>query len=286
MPVASVNGVALNYEILGTRGPAVAVTPGGRNSLDNIRSLGGRIADAGYRVLIHDRRNCGASEVAFDGSRSEFEIWADDLHELLRQHGMLPAIIGGRSSGARLSLAFAIGYPQAVRALILWRVTGGAFAVERLAQEYYENYAALAERGGMAAVCADPHFAEVIRNRPANRDKLMAFDAEEFIAIMRRWRELFEAGAEQPLIGAREQDLRAIAVPTCIIPGDDRSHPGETAARAARLIPDCEVHKVMAGDKAVDVTPIEDWHAKEAEIVAVFVDFLARALKPQPVPSR
>jgi pimeloyl-ACP methyl ester carboxylesterase len=278
MSIATINGVAIHYEILGDRGPPVAVTPGGRNSLDNIRSLAARLAAAGYRVLIHDRRNCGASDVSFDGSRSEYEIWADDLHALLQQHGMLPAIIGGRSSGARLSLAFAINYPQAVRALILWRVTGGAFAVRRLAQEYYGDYAKLAERGGMAAVCADAHFAQVIRDRPSNRDKLMAIDPRQFIAVMQSWREKFEAGADLPLIGASEQALRAIKVPTCIIPGDDLSHPSETGARAARLIPHCDVHKVMAADKNVDVTPIEDWHAKEAEIVAVFVDFLKRAL--------
>ena len=40
------------------------------------------MAATGYRVLLHDRRNCGASDVAFDGSASEHEVWADDLHAL------------------------------------------------------------------------------------------------------------------------------------------------------------------------------------------------------------
>ena len=100
MAIATIRGVAINYEIIGDRGPAMAVTPGGRNGLENLRSFASRMAASGFRVLIHDRRNCGASDVAFDGSKSEFEIWADDLHELLRQHDMLPVIIGGRSSGA------------------------------------------------------------------------------------------------------------------------------------------------------------------------------------------
>ena len=278
MAIATIRGVAINYDIIGDRGPAVAITPGGRNGMEHLRSLANRMAAAGYRVLIHDRRNCGASDVAFDGSKPEFEIWAEDLHELLRQHDMLPVIIGGRSSGARLSLTFTFKYPQSVRAMILWRVTGGRFAVNRLAQDYYGDYVTLAENGGMAAVCADAHFAEVIRARPSNRDKLMAMDAKQFIAVMRRWREFFEAGADLPLIGASEQALRAIAAPTCIIPGDDLTHPSETAAKAARLIPDCEVYKIHDVDLNVDASPPAVWQAKEGEIAAIFVDFLTRKL--------
>ena len=33
--------------------------------------LSAAIASTGYRVLLHDRRNCGASDVAFDGSEPE-----------------------------------------------------------------------------------------------------------------------------------------------------------------------------------------------------------------------
>ena len=106
-----------------------------------------QMAAQGYRVLIHDRRNCGASDVSFDGSKSEYEVWADDLHVLLKQLGMLPAIIGGTSSGARLSLLFALRYPQDVRALVLWRITGGEFAIKRLTEKYYDQYIRLAEAG-------------------------------------------------------------------------------------------------------------------------------------------
>lgn len=59
MPIAHVRGININYEVLGTRGPWVALSPGGRRALDNVKSLAQHVADAGYRVLIHDRRNCG-----------------------------------------------------------------------------------------------------------------------------------------------------------------------------------------------------------------------------------
>jgi pimeloyl-ACP methyl ester carboxylesterase len=278
MPQANIRGVTINYEILGSSGPPLALSPGGRNGLGNVKPFAERMASAGYRVLLHDRRNCGASDVAFDASKSEYEVWADDLAALLQQLGMAPAIVGGSSSGARLALLFALRHPQSVRALLLWRVTGGGFAVRRLAEKYYDQYVRLAQQGGMAAVCAEEHFAELIRNRPPNRDKLMAMDPQQFIAAMQAWRAPFVAGANYPLIGTSEVDLRSIAVPTCVIPGDDLTHGGETGAAAARLIPDCEVHRVTKVDQNVDITPVEEWYKKAGDIGTIFSDFLARKL--------
>ena len=87
MPTATVRGVTINYQVLGDTGPWVALSPGGRNAMDSVQSLAQRIADGGYRVVIHDRRNCGASDVVIDGDESEYEIWADDLHH--RIHAMI-----------------------------------------------------------------------------------------------------------------------------------------------------------------------------------------------------
>src|ERR1700752_4978294 len=103
MPVATVRVVDINYEVLGERGPWVALQPGGRRGLVGVKSLGTKIAEAGHRVLIYDRRNCGASAISFDGGNSENEGWAEDLHELLLQLDALPAFVGGSSSGCRLA---------------------------------------------------------------------------------------------------------------------------------------------------------------------------------------
>jgi pimeloyl-ACP methyl ester carboxylesterase len=278
MPYANIRGVAINYEILGRNGPAMMLSPGGRNPYSNVLPIAERMAAKGYRVLLHDRRNCGASDVSFDPSKSEYEIWADDLDALLRQFDMTPAIIGGSSSGARLALTYALRYPDSVRALTLWRVTGGGFAVKRLAERYYDQYIRLAGEGGMAAVCAEEHFAERIRQRPSNREKLMAFKPQDFIAIMRAWRAPFVAGAELPLIGTSEADLRSIKVPTCIIPGNDRTHDSKTGEAAARLMPNCETHSLGLADQNVDIVPAEEWYALADKIVTIFDDFLKRKL--------
>jgi len=178
MPIAHVRGININYEVLGTGGPWVALSPGGRRALDNVKSLAQHVADAGYRVLIHDRRNCGLSDIAIG---AEYEVWAEDLYDLLSQLKALPAVVGGGSSGCRLSVLFALKYPRAVRALLLWRVTGGAFAAARLTENYYDKYIRAAQDGGMAAVCALDHFKERIEARSAPKEGEMAAVFADFL---------------------------------------------------------------------------------------------------------
>ena len=202
MPLAKVRGVNMNYKVLGNHGPWVALSPGGRRDISGIELLAGKVAETGHRVVVFDRRNCGASDVVIDGQDSEYEIWADDIHELLRQLGALPAFIGGSSSGCRTALLFALRHPEAVKGLLLWRVTGGRFACERLAQEYYGQFIEAAKQGGMAKVCEMEHWKERIEARPENRDALMKMNPERFIAVMSHWREYFLKGADLPVIGA------------------------------------------------------------------------------------
>lgn len=276
MPFADVRGVTLNYEVLGKDGPWVALSPGGRRDLGAVRPLAKPIADAGYRVLIFDRRNCGASDVVIDGADSEYEIWADDLHRLLSQMNGLPAFVGGSSSGCRTSLLFALRHPEAVRGLLLWRVTGGRFACERLAQEYYGQYIAAAQDGGMAAVCEMEHWKERIAERPENRERLMNMDPERFIAVMSHWREYFQRGIDLPVIGATEAELQTIKAPACVIPGNDNTHGRQTGENLARLLPRAEVHILFPKHYDMDLSPREEWDEKAPEMAALFVDFMKR----------
>jgi pimeloyl-ACP methyl ester carboxylesterase len=277
MPVTNVRGVEINYEVLGERGPWVALQPGGRRGLVGVKSLGEKIADADYRVLVYDRRNCGASGISFDGGNSENEVWAEDLHELLLQFDAAPAFIGGSSSGCRLALLAALRHPADLRGLLLWRVTGGAYAAQRLVQNYYTQFIEAAERGGMDAVCRTEHFAEVIANNPANRSQLLSIDTQRFIAVMSEWRRSFNQGAEHPVIGISPAELRSLTVPACIIPGNDRVHPRQPGQIAHRLMPNAEYHEVLTEDRPDQDVALEDWNAKEGLLAAIFIDFLRRA---------
>ena len=277
MPIAKVRGVNMNYKVLGNSGPWVALSPGGRRDISGIELLAGSVAEKGYRVVIFDRRNTGASDVVIDGNESEYEIWADDIHELLNQLGALPAIVGGSSSGCRTALLFALRHPESVRALLLWRVTGGRFACERLAEEYYGQFITAAKAGGMAAVCAMEHWKERIQARPQNRDSLMKMEPARFIAVMSRWREYFLKGADLPVIGATEADLRSIKVPACVVPGNDLTHGRQTGETLGRLLQISEVHVLFPKHYDEPLSPREEWDEKAGEMATLFSDFLKRS---------
>jgi pimeloyl-ACP methyl ester carboxylesterase len=277
MPIAIVRGVNMNYKILGDRGPWVALSPGGRRDISGIELLASCVAERGHRVVIFDRRNCGASDVVIDGADSEYEIWADDIHELLRQLGALPAVVGGSSSGCRTALLFALRHPDAVRALLLWRVTGGRFACERLAQEYYGQYMAAAKEGGMAAVCEMDHWKERIAARPENRGALMNMAPERFIAVMSHWRDYFLKGADLPVIGASAEELNSIKVPACIVPGNDNTHGRQTGETLGRMLQQGEVHVLFPKHYDEALSPREEWDEKAGEMAALFADFIKRA---------
>jgi pimeloyl-ACP methyl ester carboxylesterase len=277
MPTANVRGVNINYEVLGSEGPWVALSPGGRRDISGIELQAGEVAKRGHRVVIFDRRNCGASDVVIDGNESEYEIWADDIHELLTQLGALPAFVCGSSSGCRTALLFARRHPDSVRGLLLWRVTGGRFACERLAQEYYGQFIEAAKKGGMAAVCEMEHWKERIQAKPSNRAALMNMTPERFIAVMSHWREYFLKGADLPVIGASEADLKSIKVPACIVPGNDNTHGRQTGENLGRLIAKSEVHVLFPKHYDEPLSPREEWDEKAGEMAALFAGFIKKS---------
>lgn len=281
MPEAVVRGVHLNYEIVGSKGPFIAMTPGSRRSYAELTGLAKAITAPGYRVLLHDRRNCGASDVAFEGSGSEHEVWADDLYALAQQLNAVPLYVGGSSAGARLAILFAIRHPDALRGLLLWRVTGGQEAVDRLAENYYGQYIKLARAGGMQAVADSEHFRELIAARSGNQARIMATDVDEFIKVMTTWREAFLQSSTLPIVGATEAQLNAIKSPACIIAGNDVIHTPATARKAAGLIPNSELHDDVVSKRADDQL-LKDWERKEwrdaePRMAQIFADFLERA---------
>ena len=280
MPEALIRGVHINYEVIGERGPWIALTPGSRRPYAELKDLSRMLASAGYRVLLHDRRNCGASEVAFDGSASEHEVWSDDLYELGKRLGALPMYVGGSSAGARLAILYAMRHPDGLRGLLLWRVTGGQEAVDRLSENYYGQYIKLARQGGMQAVAASEHFAESIAARPPNRDRLLSTNVDGFIAVMNAWRDHFLQSAKLPIVGASEADLNAIKAPACLIAGNDVIHTPATARKAASLFPNSELHDDVV-EKRSDGNLLKEWDRKEwrdvePRIAAIFTDFMKR----------
>jgi hypothetical protein len=162
--------------------------------------------------------------------------------------------------------------------LLLWRVTGGRFACERLAQEYYGQYITAARRGGMAAVCQMDHWKERIEARPQNRDALMRMNPERFIAVMSHWREYFIQGMDLPVIGASVEELKTIRVPACIIPGNDNTHSRQTGENLGRLLQKSEVHVLFPNHYDEPLSPREEWDERAEEMAGLFSDFIKRTV--------
>ena len=146
----------------------------------------------------------------------------------------------------------------------------------RLAENYYGQYVTAAEQGGMKAVAELDHFKEIAEMSEDNRKKLLATDVNHFKKVMMHWREYFLAGVNLPVIGATAEDLASLKLPTCIIPGNDLSHPRPVARTAQQHIKGSELFDILGPDLAVDVAPPEQWHDVADKHVQVVVDFLAK----------
>ena len=271
-----INGANLTYEEMGN-GTPIALTPGGRSGMEAVRGLAERLAPH-YRVIIHDRRNCGASDVIIGGELSEQEIWAEDLHELLNRLDAAPAYIGGGSAGCRVSLLLAMRHPETVKGLLLWHVTGGAFAAERLGYNYYEQFIDMALRDGMKGVVESEFFAERIQQNPSNRERLLSMNPREFIDVMQKWRSFFTA--DKPVIGATEAELKTISVPLVIIPGDDDTHPRVVGENLHKILPHSELHPPLwsrdEAERLRQQDPVKFREIGHEQRASIFLAFLEK----------
>lgn len=237
MPRALINGAKIHYRIVGNSGRWVAAIPGGRHAFNEIERFTRAVASRGYRVIVHDRRNCGRSSLDFSTLDSEDDVWALDLYALLKYLHVGRAFVVGRSRGARIAILFALSHPDMTHGLGLWGLGGGAAAAKFLDDYYYGQYLRACEEGGMEAVCALGHFAGLVAKRPANRRALLAMNPRHFISTMSRWRSQLLPKINQPVMGLCDEELRMIRVPTAIVPFYDWMHPYTTATHALEMIP-------------------------------------------------
>jgi len=237
MPATEIDGCSIAYDVLGTGVPLV-LTPGARNPMSAARPIAEALA-SNFQVLLWDRANVGASDVQFTGAR-DLDLWSDQLALLLRRLGLAPAYLCAPSAGSRVSYVTALRYPEVVRGMYLWLVSGGPVG-QQLGHNYYGQYAELVEHGGMPAVVDAPYWAERIAANPANRGRLLEQDPAEFVRTMRRWQSGIRV--DDPVFGATEDDLRRVRVPTAILapPSSDTGHPRAASELAARLIPGAEL---------------------------------------------
>ncbi len=237
--VLEINGGNVVYEILGDKGNFIALTPGGRYSKDieGLRPLAEELVKGGYRVLLWDRPNCGKSDLQFYG-QSESHMRAETLHGLITGLGIGPCIIAGGSGGARDSILTTILYPEIATKLVTWNIVGGVYGSFVLGS-YYLVPSILAVRGlGIKGLLHVDEWKERIAENPANKDRILAMDPDEFLRVMLRWLNAFVPKPGQAIPGVDDEFFGDIKVPTLIIRGgeNDWDHPKRTSLEVNCLI--------------------------------------------------
>ena len=116
MPVATIRGVDIHYEILGERGPFVALQPGGRRAGAGVRSLGEKIAEAGYRVIGYSRRGY-INSAPFD--KSNPGIGSADLHNLVDFLGVRKFHLVASAAGGSIASDYAFTHPDRLYSLTI-----------------------------------------------------------------------------------------------------------------------------------------------------------------------
>lgn len=237
--IANLNGVNIRFEIHG-EGIPIVYTPGSVWGLEHGRLLAEPLVEAGYQVLIHDRPNCGASDIVVEAYPNEFDVWASYLHALMQRLEMSPIYMCGQSGGALLSLLMMHRYPKAVSGLFLLSPPTDNSEFWHYVGERYRVGAELADRKGMLAVTEVMPWSELIEQNPANRERLLSMDSRNFATMMKQWSSWMTLGRAH-VAGLSDEQLRDITTHTMIVSGLRKDHPRQAAENLHHLLPHSEL---------------------------------------------
>ena len=217
MTEARVRGVMLCYEVIGEMGPWIALTPGSRRSYDELVPLSKLLAQHGYRVLLHDRRNCGRLEVgskrADQSTRSGPMIFTSYANSSARFLSM--------SAARRRARAWRCCLPCATLRRRRACCCGASPAASTPRKSSRSSITALSLRWPKPGAWArsahpttlPPASGSTVQSRPAHGDERRGIHRGDGNLA----RKLL-AGGDLPVVGATEEQLRGMQFPPASLP--------------------------------------------------------------------
>jgi pimeloyl-ACP methyl ester carboxylesterase len=280
MPVATIDGLKVNYLVQGSGPHLLMLAPGGFNSTIDSWTRGGvwKEMDAlntlskSFTVVPYDRREAGIS-----GGRVEKLTWekfAQQGRAILDHLNVKQAWIVGGCMGVSVAAAMAVLCPERCKGLLLhWPVGGYQWMLK--GQLFYNRHIEFVRTHGLEAAAAraaagknfwlDPEAGPWASQNASDREFAAQFvqqDVARYLEICAQSRDALY-GDTMPS-GATGGELMTIQVPALILPGADASHATSAAWAMKELMPNAEFWNVLPP------------HQNGANVHAAIMDFVGR----------
>jgi len=137
MPTANINGVNLNYEVVG-QGEAVVFLHGMTGSTQDWKDQFS-VLSPNYRAVALDQRGHGKSEGPSGEEEYSIPIFAEDVYGLLKQLDIKKCVLAGHSIGGYIALQYAVEHAETLAGLVLVCTSSGS-------TKFSADFAALREK--------------------------------------------------------------------------------------------------------------------------------------------
>ena len=264
MPVATIDGLKVNYVVQGAGPHLLMLAPGGFNSI--IEKWGGGVwgeMDAmntlskHFTLIAYDRREAGQS-----GACVEALTWAHFArqgHAVLDHLGVDKAWLVGGCMGVSVAAAMAVARPERLTGLLVHWPVGGYLWMQK-GRGFYNRHIEFVKKNGLAAAAAraaegtstsknfwlDPEagpWASQNASDPAFAADYVKYDVTQYIRFCEASRDALY-GDTMPS-GATGEELMKIKTPSLILPGADASHATSAAWAMKELMPNAEFWNVL-----------------------------------------
>jgi len=266
MTIAKINGVDLNYEVIGRGEKAVVFLHGFTGSTLDWANQASALSPE-YRLVAYDQRGHGKSAAPSKAEDYSVPVYTEDVCALLDLLGIKKCCLVGHSLGGFVALDFALKHKDRLAGLVLVDTSSGQFVVDPEYARLRAKLDELARSQGMEAAFEydatnNPMRVEVFQRHPGMKEvarrKMMMTSVDGYVI---GW----AAISNREPVTSR---LGEIKVPTLIFWGDE-----DIAFTEA-------VHIMREGINGAELVTVKGvGHSPHEEAPAVFNEAILKFLK-------